>query len=151
MASRGALIFSNVNVARSRSDGHDETQSSSRGGDAWSFPECQISIRGVMQAMTWERSIKALMSAIRTVQLTSTCNRTAEKIRGRIPRSWCDRTAIVVHLERSWHTITPRLMTHDHRAIVAINPTFRQDKRAAKIGRNFPLKRGCIPLFFLNF
>ena len=116
VASRGVLIFINVNVARLRSDGHDETRSSSHCGDAWSFPECQISIKRAMQVMRWETNIKALMRAIGTVQLTSTCNRTAEKIHGIIPRSWCDRSAIAVRSSCDRGTFG-EIVAHDHATI----------------------------------
>ena len=67
------------------------------------------------------------------------------------PRSRCDRATIVTHLERSWHMITPRLMAHDHRAIMAINPTSRPNQTAPKFGQKSPLKGQCIPLSFLTF
>ena len=107
-------------------------------GDVWSFPECKISIRRATQAMTWERSIKALMRAIGTVQLTSTCDRTVEKIRGRIPRSWCDRTSIVVRSSRNRGAFG-EIVAHDNATIDSC-PTSRPDQTAAEIRRNFPLK-----------
>ena len=94
-----------------------------------------------MRSNDWEDSWKNSTIVVRS-------NRDRNAIQ---PRSQCDRAAIVAHLERSWHMVMSWLMAHDPRAIVAINPTSRPDQTAAKIEQKFPLKRRCIPPYFLNF
>ena len=138
VASQGKLIFTNVNAARSRSHGHDETRSSSHRGDAWSFPKHQISIRWATQANEVEPSRSSNGDRTAAIKPDSRSRFDHGPI---APRSRLIHRAIEATITAKWWaTIT-----------VAINPTSQLDQTAAKIGQIFPLKRQCIPPYFLTF
>ena len=85
-------------------------------------------------------------------------DRMAGRLRGRIPRSRCDRTAIAVRSsrdrgifgERSWPQ-SPRIDGPRLPTIVAINRRPRPDQMPQKSGQKFPLKACILPSYFLNF
>ena len=85
-------------------------------------------------------------------------DRTTGRLRGRIPRSRCHQTAIVVRLshdrgtfkERSWPRL-PRIDEPQLPTIVAINRRPRPDQMPLKIGPNFPFKSMYFPSYVLNF
>ena len=115
------------------------------------------SARSSSEGSRWRRAWTTSWATMPTISR----DRTAGEIRGRVhaiaarshrdrgsitPRSRLDWITIVVHLERSWHTITSRLVAHDRRAIMATNQHPIADQTAwIFFGQKSSLKTDVLP------